>query len=156
MTRLFIRGYRGAGFGGRFIMRFTFGGFSHVSLVFKHTDLPATEIQSIQGRGVYEEDFIDKPDTVLYAVPCNTDQFNEAYELAKSLCGCKYDWAGIFGFMLRKKKENPDKWFCSELVAYVLLKVGIILQRLPPWKQSPVIVCASPTTTIVDGIHSAI
>lgn len=35
--------------------------------------------------------------------------------------GKKYDWKGIiFNHILSLSRSNPDKWFCSELVAYGL------------------------------------
>ncbi|CAM3042198.1 hypothetical protein [Dichelobacter nodosus] len=34
--------------------------------------------------------------------------------------GCRYDWCGVFRFILRSLQQNPKKWFCSELCAALL------------------------------------
>lgn len=39
-----------------------------------------------------------------------------------------YDWAGIFGLVLRERNwEDDDKWFCSELVAWSFKQGGFPL-----------------------------
>lgn len=43
----------------------------------------------------------------------------EAINLALLQVGKPYDWSGIFGIFLRTGWSKPDRWFCSELVAYV-------------------------------------
>lgn len=154
--KVFVAGYKGAGLGGGLIKWFTFGGYSHVSLVFE-IDNPEgntprmLEIDALQGKGVssrYDGAIKSKRD--LFLVPCDLDVANDIYLTARHLCGCKYDWAGIWGFLHRKKRENPKKWFCSELVAHCLKENGIELLRLPPWKQSPVMVCAS---TVLEKVN---
>jgi hypothetical protein len=49
---------------------------------------------------------------------------------------CPYDWRGILGFVLPWEKENPTKWFCSEVCLAALQLVGILL-GLVPHKTSP-------------------
>lgn len=138
-----IAGYKGKGTGGAFIKRFTFGKYSHVSLVFTHDDGYVEEIESIQGEGVHSKIFSMDENPDMFYVPCTKKQAHDVYREATRLVGCKYDWAGIWGFVTRKKKENPDKWFCSELVAHCLKEADIVLHNLPAWKQSPVLTCAS-------------
>lgn len=133
--------------GGAAIKWFSFGLFSHVSLVFSHPDGAMEEIESIQGKGVHTQPFVPDPNIILFDVPAAPDDARAIYNEATTLIGRKYDWAGIWGFMRRRKRENPNRWFCSELVAHCLLKGNIEIQRLPPWKQSPVITCASPVLT---------
>jgi uncharacterized protein YycO len=59
--------------------------------------------------------------------------------------GKPYDYAGILGFVLAAKTENPDCWFCSELVFAALKGVGVeLLSRVPPWKVSPGMLAVSP------------
>ena len=143
--RVFVAGYKGAGLGGGFIKWFTFGGFSHVSLVFDFGDGGMLEIDALQNRGVTQRIFGQLAgDCQLFQVPCTGDQAGQIYTAACKLKGCKYDWAGIYGFLRRKKRQNPNKWFCSELAAHCLELAGIQAQRLPAWKISPVMLCASP------------
>lgn len=141
--KLYVAGYRGKGFGGALIKRFTFGDYSHVSFVFEYPDGALEEIESIQGKGVHSQEFEKTDKCDLFLVECTDEQIEAVYDAANSLIGCKYDWTGIWGFFVRKKRENPNKWFCSELVSHCLAQAGIILQNLPSFKQNPVIVCAS-------------
>jgi len=140
--RVFVAGYKGKGFGGRAITWFTFGEYSHVSLVFENSG-SLIEIESIQGKGVHAQPFDAGGECDLFEVQATPGQIERIHAAAAELVGRKYDWTGIWGFMRRRKRENPKKWFCSELVAHCLLRAGIEIQRMPPWKQSPVIVCAS-------------
>lgn len=44
-----------------------------------------------------------------------------------SQLGKDYDYSGLVGFFDQKRDwENPDKWFCSELIAEALIREGII------------------------------
>jgi len=136
--KVWIRGYEGAGFGSGFIKRFTFGRYSHVSLVFD-MGYAVEEIEAIQGAGVirhppytHDEKVFDE----MY-VPLTQEQVIEAHMTAGSLVSARYDWAGIWGFMRRKKAHNPERWFCSELCAYVLLKAGYPLSRREPYRETP-------------------
>lgn len=133
---LYVRGYRGAGFGSKFIKWFTFGEFSHVSLVFDFKDVQH-EIEAIQGRGVIchppnkEGDFAD------LVAPLSEEQILTAHMIAAGYVGADYDWKGIYGFLVRKKRNSEFKWFCSELVAYVLYTAGYRLSRRHPYQETP-------------------
>jgi uncharacterized protein YycO len=52
--------------------------------------------------------------------------------------GKPYDYGAILGFLTRAKSENPEKWFCSELIFAACQSAGIeLLKRIPAWKVSP-------------------
>ncbi len=137
IKKVYARGYKGKGTGSKFIKWFTFGEFSHVSLIFVFEDGHMREMEAIQGRGVWanpepvNEGFTD------YLVPISVDQRIAAYGLAWSLMGASYDWAGIYGFLRRKKRHSDSKWFCSEYVAYILKTVGYPLSRRDSWRETP-------------------
>ncbi|HEY9704948.1 MAG TPA: hypothetical protein V6C58_21090, partial [Allocoleopsis sp.] len=42
-----------------------------------------------------------------------------------------YDWKAIFGYLFHKRRkwQDENRWFCSELVAAILLKGGRKLFR---------------------------
>jgi len=136
--RLMVRGYKGQGWGSGLIKKFTRSEYSHVSLVF-HLHGNVQEIESLQGKGLIQH----KPhkachkDFVEYAVPLTYEQVVDAHILAMSLVGAKYDWSGVVSFLLHRTKHTLNKFFCSELVAYVLLRVGYPLTRRSPYKESP-------------------
>jgi uncharacterized protein YycO len=137
-----VRGYKGQGFGSGFIRRFTFGEYSHVSFVF---DLghKVEEVESIQGKGLIAHPPITDKAFDEFFVPLSYEQIVEAHSIACSLIGAKYDWRGVINFVRRKKTHNPDKWFCSELVAFVLHKVGYDVSRREPYRETPSSVCES-------------
>ena len=136
--KCFVRCYTGQGSGSKLIQAWERSDISHVSLVF-HMHGSAQEIESIQKKGVIQhaphkachKQFIE------YAVPLTDEQIIDAHILAMSFIGAKYDYTGVVSFLLHRTKHSKDKWFCSEFVAYILLKVGYALSRRIPWLESP-------------------
>jgi hypothetical protein len=60
--------------------------------------------------------------------------------------GKKYDLRPVIsGFVLRLNRNNPDKWFCSELVHAAARAGGLsLLKRVPDHKVSPTLLNYSP------------
>lgn len=154
--------HNGKGRGSRIIIVMTRGRFSHLSLRFVNTpDLLILwlntikikgvrilwtkdhELESIQGKGVQHQPFVPSDNQTTFNFHHTPEQAEIILRTAVGLLGKKYDWSGIGGFITRRDKENPNRWFCSELVAYCLLKAGIVLLNMKCYKQSPRITCAS-------------
>jgi hypothetical protein len=60
--------------------------------------------------------------------------------------GKKYDFAPVMrGFIFRVMRDNPLKWFCSELV-HAAARAGNLelLSRVPDWKIHPTLLSYSP------------
>ena len=140
-----VRGYNGQGFGSGFIRRFTFGNFSHVSLVFEWNNGECEEIEAIQGKGVimHKPWSADEKDFIELDVPVTEAVAFEVFIEAHGKLGAKYDWKGIWGFVRKKNRHNPNKFFCSELVAYALYKAGYPLSRREPYRETPTSVMES-------------
>lgn len=51
--------------------------------------------------------------------------------------GLKYDWLGVFRFVLPFLKQDPDRWFCSELCAAALKFIGKIGMNIKTSGLSP-------------------
>lgn len=132
-----VRCYNGKGGFSNLIKWFTFGSFSHVSLILTLNDNSIKECEAREGRGVQVKDPELFGDFVDLFVPITEDQRIGVYNLFCDLLGADYDWKGIWGFMRRRDRNNPDKWFCSELVAYLLLKVGYPISRREPYQETP-------------------
>ncbi len=65
-----------------------------------------------------------------------TQEFNILiYALTK--VGKKYDWRGLFSFLLKKNINNKSYYFCSELVAESFEKEGVPLVRRNPYWITP-------------------
>ncbi len=139
-----IRGYSGQGFGSGFIKWFTFAGkegAAHVSLVFVFRGGEEEEFEAIQGAGVIRHPPTAGKSFREFVVPVTEMQMLNAHILACSLVGCGYDWKGIWGFLRRKKAHDLLKWFCSELVSYILYKIGYPLSRRKPYQETPASIC---------------
>jgi uncharacterized protein YycO len=80
-------------------------------------------------------------------------------EMLKFEVGSKYDFAPVLrGFPLRLNRDNPDKWFCSELVFSKVREAGIdLLRAVPAFKVHPTLLSYSPllqlegTITTIDA-----
>lgn len=51
-----------------------------------------------------------------------------AYEFLDNQVGKKYDWTGIFLSMIfNTSQHEPNRWFCSEIVAEALVRGGFLV-----------------------------
>lgn len=48
---------------------------------------------------------------------------------ARSQIGKPYDYRSILGFVIKRDWQEPDSWFCSELVAAAFVAAGMPLLR---------------------------
>lgn len=136
--KLYVRGYKGKTVFSKAIKWFTWGKYSHVSLVF-HMGDRVEEIESIEGVGVAppqtprcasEHEF----DELL--VDLTHDQIVDCHIRFMSIVGSKYDKMGIVALLLRRNVHDLTKWICSEAVSWVLHPVKRISRR-PPYKETP-------------------
>ena len=59
-------------------------------------------------------------------------------ELCRSQLGKPYDWAWLFGWVLRNRRlQNHDKWVCSELIAWACNEAGMPLFSGETWRVTP-------------------
>lgn len=56
---------------------------------------------------------------------------------ARSQIGKPYDWQGVAGIGFRRRWQDDDAWFCSELVAWAFEAGGHPLFRTQPWRITP-------------------
>lgn len=56
---------------------------------------------------------------------------------ARSQLGKPYDWRGVVGIGFRRRWQDEDAWFCSELVAYAFEAAGDLLFRAKRWRIRP-------------------
>jgi len=151
--------HNGKGRGSSIITHWTRGQWSHNSLRFR--DIPTDlihlmfsrwgyeftrdhEIESIQGKGVHHRAFVESENQGWFDFQHTEEQAREILLFAASKIGCKYDWSGIGGFLTRRDRHDPNKWFCTELASDALLDAGVRLLWLPGYKQTPTVATASP------------
>lgn len=58
-------------------------------------------------------------------------------QAARTQLGKKYDWAGVFGIAGRRKWQNAEAWFCSELAAWAFTASGFPLFRRDAFRITP-------------------
>ena len=56
---------------------------------------------------------------------------------AASQIGKPYDWMGVLGIGFRRRWQQNDSWFCSELVAWAFHTAGCPLFRIDAWRITP-------------------
>ena len=81
-----------------------------------------------------------------YDVDGMTDeQWGKAIAWAEKQIGKKYDFGGVFRFVTRWRKEQDEKWFCSELVFQAVKEAGVdLLSRIQCSQVSPTVLSFSP------------
>ena len=63
---------------------------------------------------------------------------------AEEEIGKRYDFGAVARFLSRRDGQKNDKWFCSELVAFLTAHGGLHLLHAPPSKLSPRDIALSP------------
>ena len=88
--------------------------YSHVALVVEDTWYTSTPT-----KGVHKYQQANYNPNEWEFVEVYDDAF-ECVTKAEKLLGAKYDYMGLFGFVLRPAEEASSRWFCSEFVAHCL------------------------------------
>ena len=126
-------------------------GSSHLSHVFIHksTGLPVTEIHALEGFGVVPTVFADTAREESVIVVRRVQNAPTTEEVLKKWCprlGSKYQKP--FGFVTKSRRDDPDKWFCSEACDDTF-----DLQNRPSVFVSPIWGAASPKAKEKYGIY---
>ena len=105
--------YKGTGFVSKLIKWRTISKYSHVAIEINNRIIEAKEGQGVIARVpscLTNKEF----DTIEIKV-VDKVKFNAFYDFLVLQIGKPYDWEAIFNFIKNWDKENPNKWFCSEL-----------------------------------------
>jgi len=125
----------------------TRGEHSHVELIFPQYKIYDSKqnrelelcFSSYEKEGGVRFKFIylnpEKWDIVPIKIP--DDRLHELLAYAASLADAKYDWLGIVKFVLPHVPERPNRFFCSEVVVYLLQKVFGKFSDLISYKTAP-------------------
>ena len=62
--------------------------------------------------------------------------------------GKPYDWTATIGVWMHRDWQEPDSWFCSELVAAAALAGGVLIVRKPTNRITPEDIYTSPAVTV--------
>jgi hypothetical protein len=147
--------YKGISPFSRMIRWFNFSDYRHASFV---DDETGTEWEAMPG-GVHEVPFgtahTEGTEVDLFALPLTPQERVDLLAFFSGEKGCPYDWSAIGGFVTRRNKENPDAWFCSELVCAGLLKINkVVLARIEPFQTYPGLISYSPALKFVKTVRT--
>lgn len=116
--------------GGKIIQWFTNSQYSHVDIIFDKEDYQYIQtglIGSRPGRGVILHNKRYEVEDI-YEIKLTEEQEKIFWRFVLLQLGKNYDWRGIFCWFcpsIFRNWQNPDRWFCSELVAAGLKEAGI-------------------------------
>ena len=96
-------------------------------------------IEAIFGHGVVRRPLQEVLDECSYfeIVPFMVRDPELVIAAAGSQVGKPYDWQGVVGIGVRRKWQDMDAWFCSELVAWAFQEAGQPLFRVHAWRITP-------------------
>lgn len=104
----------------------TWSAWSHVDLIDGTTLLGAAAFEGVQRTSMAAR--VSKASrAAIMTIPC--ESAGTVLAAARSQIGAGYDWLGTFGIALRRDWQEPDRWFCSELVAFAFQMAGHPLFR---------------------------
>lgn len=147
IRRVYMKAYYPDSLVGRIISRFTWSKekkrkFCHVStLIYPKTiDIGVKElweIESTNKKGVHEHahDLNARAGEYFY-MDLTIEQYRNVVARGTQILGCKYDRPGNLGFVLRRRIEDPERWFCSESQAHTF-EVDAPFIRKPAYKVNP-------------------
>lgn len=115
----------------------TLSKWSHVEYVSPTGEVISAEL----GRGVYI-DPQDRPiqnwtSAIALKVPVSELQAIQYEKWIRKQIGKKYDLLGIFGLWFRRRWQDDDSWFCSELLVAGLEKFEIVNVGGEPHRITP-------------------
>ena len=70
-------------------------------------------------------------------VPFITEVPETVLAMARLQLGKPYDWRGVIGIEARRKWQDDDAWFCSELIAGAFALAGQPRFRAHAWRITP-------------------
>jgi len=99
------------------IKRWTHGQYYHVEMVVDGVVIKSDR----DGVSVGDADDPGSWDVVNLELDVNEHQLDVLHEWLQRVDGCRYDYMGImFSQVIKSRYDDPDKWFCSELVVKAL------------------------------------
>jgi hypothetical protein len=75
--------------------------------------------------------------TAVAEVKLTIAQYTAAFQTAQHMVGHRFDVQGIAGQAIGRTTENPDRWFCSEAAARILIDAGCLPADKPAEWYSP-------------------
>jgi len=143
---MIIAAYRGKSWISKAICWQTRGVYSHVAISTRKGIVEAWHSPAkVRVINSWSEGHEPGTEVDLFIVYCTAYQEKIITDFLLDQVGKKYDFVGVMRFMSRRNKDNPDKWFCSELVFAAFAAAGInLLERIKAYQVAPVTLVTSP------------
>lgn len=120
--KLRIALFKGNGFFGTLVKKWTRSKYSHVELLLPNGNMCG----SVPNIGVRTTKEWNEKEYDFYDIEIDQHQLKTIEDFCVNENGCKYDWTGIFlTQFVSLNRESEDKWFCSEFVISILTKIKI-------------------------------
>lgn len=129
--------FKGRGILSRLIRWQTRGRYSHAAVLLQY----GTIIEAWH-TGVRRKKVTDWTNIDIFSVPTLTpaqECYIETWLMKQVREGKKYDFLGVLRFVSRSKRDNPNRFFCSELVveAFKFAGVHLFAPHIQGWQVSP-------------------
>lgn len=122
----------------RLMAWFTYAKYTHVALVNDDRVIEASSMRYPRGvrEVTYEEFMFYHPGAVVRCIAHGNPDM--AWRIAEAQVGKDYDWNWLWGrFLRRPTMQDPDKFSCSELIAYACQEAGYPILTAAPWHVTP-------------------
>lgn len=118
----------------RLIRLFTWSPYSHVAVVAPDgRRIEAVEFQGVIDSRRYRHERVD-----VYTMELPYELERKFFNAVESQIGKPYDYGAILGFLGRQNWQAPNKWFCSELIAWGFQKIGRqVVNTKNAWRVTP-------------------
>ncbi|HZH44263.1 MAG TPA: YiiX/YebB-like N1pC/P60 family cysteine hydrolase [Lysobacter sp.] len=113
---------------------FLWSEWSHVALIDGDEIVEAAAGQGVRVRPLADL-LAEASEYEVIAVPARSPR--AVLAAARSQVGKPYDWRGVLGIGARRRWQDTDAWFCSELVAWAFARGGSPLVRVDAWRITP-------------------
>ena len=99
--------------------------YSHCELLFD--DGLMFSAHPSQGTRFWTPGILSPNDWDFLLIPTTMEEDIVLRNFCTAEAGCAYDWWGLIASqILRLQRSHPDKWFCSELCASAMQRIGFL------------------------------
>lgn len=126
MDKITVRFVAGTGIASAMISRHTYGFWaSHADAIMPDSRKIGAEFDGVKARAAdYDKGQITKELVLELKVPSQTAR--QFYSFLEAQIGKPYDFSAVAAFAAVRDWQQPDSWFCSELIAAALLECGYL------------------------------
>ena len=153
-----VAAYRGKSFISRAIRWQTRGVYSHVAVMLSEREIVEAWHNPAEVRviGSLSEGHTRGTPVDIFEIDIDSQQCLAVRDFLLDQVGKPYDFAGVLRFLSRREKNNPDKWFCSELAFSAFRYAQLnLLERIEPHHVDPVTMMTTPYARFIKQVTTS-